>query len=168
MNKIIFSQKLFFAIALFVAATLNLRAQVETKHFEHNGELRLSNGFRLQQTNKETVVLPSFDIKSMNADAQTANIVAEPTEGGYDISVIINDANSQYDTSTNTRERKNGNYNWSIEAYSIFTGKLMFRNQVTGSTQFVDTSLWPEGDYVIRATIGEKFGTSKIHVGRKQ
>ena len=103
-----------------------------------------------------------------NADAQTANIVAEPTGGGYEISVIVNDTNSQYDKLTNTRDKNNGNYNWSIEAYSISTGKLMFRNKVAGITQFIDTALWPEGDYVIRAVIGEKLGTSKIHVSRKQ
>ena len=53
---------------------------------------------------------------------------------------------------------------WNLEVYNLQNGRIAFKTDVKDNIYYLNTSKWEQGNYIIRAILGDEVYTKKIRV----
>ncbi len=102
-----------------------------------------------------------FSISS-NGNLSNSSFSVVPTSEGYKIGCINKNNYDINNDKINTD--KSEQEPWNLEVYNLQNGRIAFKTDVKDNIYYLNTSKWEQGNYIIRAILGDEVYTKKIRV----
>lgn len=87
-------------------------------------------------------------------------------QNNLQLSVNSNRGGKTIHITGNTEKDTTRSLNWNLSVYDATTGKIVLNRMISGDSEYIDTSIWSSGVYIIKCQSGETVLTGKMTVAK--